>query len=153
MVGEGGWNTGFVIDVSPKVPFFGETGATAGGAGKLDNENTEVASDDDRCKVELLGAVCERALISRGEGKGDAKLVGERDGPEWGNDDGGNVGERDCAAWGAGDLRNDGGGASSKLRSKSTFLGDRGRGNVVAVVVLDRVGRGKARACICAKAD
>ena len=78
--------------------FLGEAGAATGGVGNFDSEKTDVASDDDRCKVELLGAVCERALMGGAEGKGDTELAGERDGTEYGNDDGGIAGERDCTA-------------------------------------------------------
>ncbi len=61
-----------------------------------------------------------------------------RDG-DCGNEDGG-----------AGERRREGGGASSKLRSRSPFLGDLGRENGIleTAEVFERVGCGNARACI-----
>lgn len=143
-VGEGGPCCALVGDGGLKAFFRGEVGCEAGGGGKCDNENTEVASEGARCNTLCVGAVCERAFSAGALGNGELKLVGGRACGSWKAEDG------------PGERRRLGGGASSKLRSRSALRGERGRENgvTVAAVVLERVGRGSARlACICEKVD
>ena len=171
MLGDVGWkedwlddddgNDCLVGEENPMPFLLGDMGVSVGGVGKFDSVKTEAASDGALCRVELPGAVWERPPNEGTAGKGEEELTGERDEPFCGKDDGGTgvrdltcCGKEDC---GAGDRRSDGGGASSRLRSRSVLRGDRGRANDGATVVCDRVGSGRARVCACgcacAKAD
>ena len=133
----------------PNTPFFGEDGrggalTCVGGAGKCESVNTD-ASDAARCSCPLAFPIGEEGLTGDCGvlGSGGWKLAGER-AFCWGNADGGGPGER----------LSDGGGASSRLRSRSGFRGERGKGDeTVPTVVFERIGVGSARACICANAD
>ena len=133
-------------------PFFSEDGrggalTCAGGVGKLDSVNTD-ASDAARWSCPLaVGTPEERGpgCICGVLGSGELKLVGERNFCWcWGNADGGGPGER----------LSEGGGASSRFKSRSGLRGERGKGDETApAVVFERVGVGSVRACICANAD
>ena len=115
-----------------------------GGAGKCESVNTD-ASEAARCSCPLAFPIGEEGLTGDCGvlGSGGWKLAGER-AFCWGNADGGGPGER----------LSDGGGASSRLRSRSGFRGERGKGDeTVPTVVFERIGVGSARACICANAD